>query len=128
MKKMERCVGRLRACWLWAWSLPVADSEPAMLMTQRDNLLEVLVRLFADRLLAAARRGLPHRYLFREDDLPLLCGKLDIRRQLLHHAVRPDRLACRFDELSVDTPLNRVLKAVVARLASGHAPSRMQEG
>ncbi len=101
-----------------AWSLPVADSEPAMLLAQRDNLLEVLIRLFADRLLSAARRGLPHRYLVREEDLPLLRGKLDIHRQLMRHAVRPDRLACRFDELSVDTPLNRVLKAVVARLAS----------
>ena len=101
-----------------AWGLPVADSEPAMLATQRENLLEVLVRLFADRLLAAVRRGLPHRYRPREEDLQLLRGKLDIRRQFVRHTVRPDRLACRFDELSVDTPLNRVLKAAVTGLAS----------
>ena len=101
-----------------AWGFPIADSEPALLLTQSDNLLEVLVRVFAERLLAAARRGLPHRYLLREDDLPLLRGKLDIHRQFMRHAVRPDLLACRFDELSVDTPLNRVLKASVIRLAS----------
>ena len=101
-----------------AWGLPVADSEPALLATQRVDLLEVLVGLFADRLLAAVRRGLPHRYRIREEDLPLLRGKLDIRQQLARHPVRADRLACRFDELSVDTPLNRVLKAAVGRLAS----------
>ena len=44
-----------------AWGLPVADSEPAMLGTQRNDFLEVLIRLFADRLLVAVRRGLPHR-------------------------------------------------------------------
>ena len=100
-----------------AWGVPVADSEAALLATQRKNLLEILVRLFADTLFAAVRRGLPHRYRVREDDLPLLRGKLDIRRQLARHSFRSDRLACRFDELSVDTPLNRVLKAAVARLA-----------
>ena len=100
-----------------AWGLPVADSEPALLATQRMDLLEVLVRLFADRLLAAVRRGLPHRYCLKEEDLPLLRGKLDVHRQLSRHVVRADRLACRFDELSVDTPFNRVLKAAVIRLA-----------
>ena len=35
-----------------------------------------------------------------------------------HAATRSDLLACQFEELSVDTPLNRVLKAAVSRLAS----------
>ena len=100
-----------------AWNLPIADSEPALLATQHTNLLEVLIRLFVDRLLVAVRRGLPHRYREREDDLAFLRGKLDIPRQLARHSVRPDGLACRFEELSVDTPLNRVLKAAVTRLA-----------
>lgn len=101
-----------------AWGIPVAESEPALLATQRDDLLEVLIRLFADRLLVAVRRGLPHRYRLREDDLPLVRGKLNMPRQLTQCAIRADRLVCSFDELSVDTPLNRVLKAAVVRLAS----------
>lgn len=100
-----------------AWDLPTVASDPALMGTQRGDLLEVLVRVFADNLLAAVRRGLPHRYLRREDDLPLLRGKLDVRRQLTRHASRADRLACAFDELSVDTPLNRVLRGAVRRLA-----------
>ena len=100
-----------------AWELPVADGELAALDTQRHDLLELLIGLFAGRLLAAVRRGLPHRYRAYEEDLKLLRGRLDITRQMTHLAVRPDRLACRFDELSPDTPLNRVLKAAVSRLA-----------
>ena len=99
-----------------AYDLPVADGEFARLADQNERLLEFLVGVFADRLLAAVRRGLPHRYRRRQDDFPLLRGKLDIRRQIARHAVRPDLLACEFDELSVDTPLNRVLKAAVVRL------------
>ena len=100
-----------------AEDLRVADGEIAALGTQRLDLLELLIRLFADRLRAALRSGLPRRYLAREEDLPLLRGRLDVIRQTTHLAVRPDRLACRFDELSEDTPLNRVLKAAVKRLA-----------
>ncbi len=101
-----------------AWGVPVADSEAALLGTQRQDLLEILVRLFADTLYSAVRRGLPHRYRLREETLPLLRGKLDMRRQLASHAFRSDQLACTFDELSVDTPLNRVLKSAVVRLTS----------
>ena len=98
------------------WGLPVADGELAALDTQRHDLLELLIRLFANRLLVAVRRGMPRRYLAYEEDLALLRGKLNAKRQLTHLAVRPDRLACRFDELSEDTPLNRVFKAAVIRL------------
>ena len=100
-----------------AWDLRVAEGELAALDTQRHDLLELLIRLFADRLLAAVRRGMPRRYLVHEEDLALLRGRLDVKRQFTHLAVRPDRLACRYDELSEDTPLNRVLKAAVTRLA-----------
>lgn len=100
-----------------ALDVRIAAGELSALDTQRRDLLELLARLFADRLLAAVRRGLPRRYIAHEDDLPVLRGRLNVTRQVTHLAVRPDRLACRYDELSEDTPLNRVLKAAVTRLA-----------
>ena len=99
-----------------AHDLRVADGELASLDTQRRDLLELLIGLFANRLLSAVRRCLPRRYIAYEDDLKLLRGRLDVTRQVTHLAARPDLLACRFDELSEDTPLNRVLKAAVSRL------------
>lgn len=99
-----------------ARNLPIADSELARLDIQHENLLEVLIRIYSTRLHSAIRRGLPHRYIGHEDDLPRLRGKLNVKRQFSHNAVRPDRLACAFDEFSADTPLNRVLKAAVVRL------------
>ncbi len=101
-----------------ALGISVADRDTSSMATQREDMLEVLVRLFADRLLVSVRRGLPHRYRRREENLALLRGKLDIRHQLLRNTTRADRLACAYDELSVDTPLNRVLRAAVQRLAA----------
>ena len=99
-----------------ARNLPIADHELTQLDIQHENLLEIFIRIFSNRLLEAVRRGLPHRYLRYEDDLPRLRGKLLVARQFTRNAVRPDRFACVFDEFSADTPLNRVLKATVVRL------------
>ena len=99
-----------------AHDLPVAAGALAALDTQRRDLLELIIRLFTEQLLAAVQRGLPRRYVAREDNLRLLRGKLRVTRQVTHLAAWPDRLACRFDELSGDTPLNRLLKAAVSRL------------
>ena len=53
-----------------------------------------------------------------EEDLKIMRGRLHVVRQVTTLAARPDMLACRFDELSENTPLNRVLKAAVVRLAN----------
>ena len=45
-----------------------------------------------------------------------LRGRLDVVRQFSTLAASPDRLACRFDELSSDIPLNQIMKAAVAKL------------
>jgi 5-methylcytosine-specific restriction enzyme subunit McrC len=84
---------------------------------QRDDLLEILIRLFCNHLFAALHRGLPRRYVPHEDDLAALRGRLDVKRQFTVLAASPQRLACRFDELSADIALNQIMKAAVTKLA-----------
>ena len=98
-------------------NLRVADAELAGIDTQRSHLLDILIALFANRLLLAVRRGLPRRYVGEEEDLRRLRGSLNVNRQWTRLAARPDLLACRFDEFAEDTPLNRVFKAAVSALA-----------
>lgn len=100
-----------------AWDLPVSDGEAALFSRQEMTLLEVLIRLFCERLFQAVHRGLSRRYLDQEEDLPSLRGRLDIQRQFSANIVTPNRLACRFSELSADIALNQVLKATVVELA-----------
>ena len=83
---------------------------------QHNTLLEILIRIFADKLTDTLRRGMPRRYLGQEDDLAALRGALDVKRQFTRHAVNPSKLACRFDTLSEDIALNRIMKAAVEHL------------
>lgn len=84
---------------------------------QQETLLEILIRIFCDKLTEAVRRGMPRRYLAQEDDLRALRGTLDLPRQFTRHVANPSRLACRFDDLSEDIALNRIMKATVAHLS-----------
>src|SRR3546814_641402 len=65
---------------------------------QRETLLEILIRVFCDKLTAALRKGMPRRYVGHDDDLPTLRGTLDITRQFTRRAVDPLRLSCRSEE------------------------------
>ena len=99
-----------------AHELPVELGALAPLERQREDLLEVLIRRFAERLLDALRRGPARRYAGHEADLAVLRGSLDVGRQYTALLTRPGVVACRFDELGPDTALNRVLKAAAVRL------------
>lgn len=99
-----------------ALGLDIGDGGAAAMAHGADSLLEVFIRLFAERLLAQTRRGLPRQYLHHEDDLPALRGRLDVTRQFTVNAVRLDRLACRFDVLSHDIALMQLMAATVVSL------------
>lgn len=84
---------------------------------QRDSILELLIRLYCNKLADALRQGMPQQYTDRDDDLPALRGSLDIVRQFSTLAASPQKLACRFDERSPDIALNQVMKAAVDKLS-----------
>ena len=99
-----------------ALDLRLHAGAAAELGEQRETVLDLLIRLFAERLGEALRDGLPRRYAQRREDRPALRGRLDVVRQFSTLAAQPQRLACRFTELSADTALNQIMKATVDRL------------
>jgi 5-methylcytosine-specific restriction enzyme subunit McrC len=100
-----------------ALDLNISVGEATSLSRQKETLLDILIRLFVDRLIAETRRGLPRNYIEQEDDLPILRGRLDIVRQFTTNAPHPNRIACRFDSLSSDIPLLQIMKCCVISLA-----------
>ncbi|WP_199778227.1 McrC family protein [Achromobacter spanius] len=100
-----------------ALNLKIDSGQVTALDWQRETILEILIRLFSEKLADAVRQGMPRRYLERADDLPALRGRLDVKRQFTALAVEPSRLACRFDALTHDIALNRIMKAAVVRLS-----------
>lgn len=100
-----------------AREIPVWDSEVAKHDCQNSDLLEVLIKLFARRVLLQLRSGLYRAYQGQEGDLSRLRGKLNVSRQFSRLAAQPQWLACRYEEFTGDNPLNRLLLCAVAFLA-----------
>lgn len=100
-----------------ALDLKIDAGQVTALDWQRETLLEILIRLFSETLVDAVRQGMPRRYVEHADDLPTLRGRLNVTRQFTALAVEPSRLACRFDALTSDIALNRIMKAAVMRLS-----------
>jgi 5-methylcytosine-specific restriction enzyme subunit McrC len=116
----EQSVGRIRKQLVHmlavALNINIASGAITELGWQRENLLEILIGLFARKLADLVREGMPRRYVRREEDLPVLRGRLDVTRQFTTLAADPQRLACRFDALSPDIALNQIMKAAISRL------------
>jgi len=96
--------------------LRLSSSGVTSLGSQDNDLLEILIRHYANLLYRAVHRGLPRSYNVVEADLGFLKGQLNVSQQFTRLAATPQRLACRYDELNPDTPLNQILKAVVTQL------------
>jgi len=99
-----------------AWDITIHDGELAQMASQNRDLLEIFIHLFALRLNSEVRKGLRRTYQQHRGDLSRLRGKLDAVRQYSLNAAYPQRLACVFDELTADTPLNRLLLCTVQTL------------
>jgi 5-methylcytosine-specific restriction enzyme subunit McrC len=99
-----------------ALDLDISEGDVARVATQNHGILEILIRLFCDKLFAQVHRGLVRRYEGREENLSVLRGKLGVVEQVRLNAANPERLFCRFDEFQEDNPLNQILKAAIRLL------------
>ncbi len=59
---------------------------------------------------------MPRKYVGHHDDVTALRGSMDVVRQFTVLAATPQKLACRFDELSPNIALNQIMKAAIRRL------------
>lgn len=94
----------------------VGEGDVARVAVQRHGILEILIRLFCDKLFAQVHQGLVQRYEGQEGQLAVLRGRLDLSTHLRVNAAHPERLYCRFDEFQADNPMNRVFKATLRLL------------
>lgn len=91
--------------------LNLNETDSAPLEEVPENFLDLFAYLMARNLSRELELGLPHVYQAHEDDLKMVRGRILISRQLTHNWNRLDRVACRWDEFTPNTPMNRLLKA-----------------
>ena len=116
-------VGRIPGRNLWLLMLYASDlfrihgRDEVALEDNPDELPDLVGEILVHAVEQRQRRRLSLGYRSRSDVLHRVRGRIDVlateRRQLLARG----RVACRFDELTIDTPRNRFVRAALDRLA-----------
>lgn len=91
-------------------SLDGAEQYPELLP---DLLAEILVASVCERI----RKPLTPVFAMTSRDLRRVRGRIDVLRTETHQLLRRGQIACRFDELTIDSPRNRMVLAALSALA-----------
>lgn len=120
----ERCIGRIPVRNLWLLMLYASDlyRSKSIDWVKVEECPDDLPGLVAQLLLSAVekrlRRRLTRSYVQRRGDLHRVRGRIDLlateRRQLLSRA----KVACCFEDLSIDTPRHRLVRHALDTLAA----------
>lgn len=83
-----------------------------------DELPELAAEILAREVERRLHRHLTHGWQPRAADLRRVRGRIDLRRTETRQLLQRGQIACRFDELTADTPRNRYVRAALLQ-ASG---------
>lgn len=98
--------------------IPILERELATLANKPMSLLESLIYIFVTNLENEIRRGVDRGYLYREENLGVLRGKLLISNHIKKNSILQGKVFVGFDEFCEDTMINQILKAGCQRLVS----------
>lgn len=79
------------------------------------TLIDVFISAFFDSVVELARGGLLKLYREEHEELACVRGRIIASRQFAALANRSDRVACQFDDLTIDNVWNRVIKLALVR-------------
>jgi 5-methylcytosine-specific restriction enzyme subunit McrC len=100
----------------YAWNRLEQGKIVDVSQTPTTELSDLFALVLCDGIRHLARRGLEQGYDPREEELSGIRGRLDIANSLRRSLFLQGRAYCRYDELSVDTSANRILKATLVAL------------
>ena len=81
-----------------------------------DKLPDLVAEILTGAVERRIRRNLTLEFHRRRADLTRVRGRIDVLRTERRSLLRRGRIACCFDELTTDTPRNRVVKAALSKL------------
>ncbi len=83
-----------------------------------DDIPRLVAEILTNAVERRLRRNLSHGYQRRSADLSRVRGRIDLFRTERRQLLQRGHVACVFDELTVDTPRNRYVKAALTHIAS----------
>jgi 5-methylcytosine-specific restriction enzyme subunit McrC len=82
-----------------------------------DELPDLLAELLADAVEERQRRRLSLGYRRRQEVLSRVRGRIDVLRTARRQLLERGQVACRYDELTIDTPRNRLVRFALESIA-----------
>ena len=111
--------------------LKTPPSGSASIGLQKNHLLDVFINHFCEELFSQLREGMIRSYVVKEDNLPVLKGRLLLGQQFKLNAVHKERMYCQYDELVEDNLFNQIIKHTLYYLnkiaSSGSAKRKITE-
>ncbi len=81
-----------------------------------ENMHELFAEIIITGMRKQLKRGFPHRYVSKSEELSNLRGKIDLQSSVRGLTIIRHRLVCEFDEFTEDTPGNRLIKCAIMHL------------
>lgn len=85
-----------------------------------DNAENLFAAILSNGISQQLKQGLYREYIGKEDDLPVLRGKLNMPGTIQNEIAHRRRLSCQYDELSENNILNRILKTTALLLMASN--------
>lgn len=120
--RIEPVTGRIPLRNIWLLFLYAADlvrfNDARTVQTEKardlpELVARLLVRVVQDRM----RRNLSRGYQNRHAVLPRVRGRIDVLDTMAKRRLEQGRVSCRFDEHTMDTPRNRLVRAALTYLS-----------
>ena len=93
------------------------DERIASIEENPDDIADLVAEILAGSVERRIRRNMSFAYQSRDAVLSRLRGRVDLLRTERGQLLRRGKIACRFDELTIDTPRNRFVRAALTRIA-----------
>lgn len=109
----------VRNAWyllLYAWDMAAFRGSMKGEVEASPTLLGLLARVLVRSTRDLLRRELGREFTAREASVSGVRGRIDFARSLKRLDFQSGRAACRFSELDIDTPRNRILRSTMAAL------------
>lgn len=101
---------------LWSGFLKGKSLRPQQVGSSDEDLLEIFIQLFVDEFISLFSRKILNAYQERIESQSFIRGKILIAETIRVHPVLRHKHIVRFDEFTIDNPLNRLFKALLLEL------------
>jgi len=95
--------------------IPFYKSGKSQYRDEKD-FFEFMIALFLTDLESVMGTQSHHEYFSREEECVHLKGKLDYQHQIIKLPSELAKFYCKYDEFTIDNPINRVIKATLRRI------------